>query len=194
MENGKTESKRGRVRRLLLEPMQQAGFHFKRGMPEASQVKALDRMADALGYLSDTGLVTLRSCLMTKGEGSARTFWPGFATVVGFADAFHPRPLEEVPELLRWFRSTAGRAALEGDRLVAEFMFWQKKKRPPLSDADHKRVNDRAAEWNRRREVILDRQARNVGNAPDDQAWLAWYDALHQRVSALVADGQGKAA
>ena len=184
------ETKRDRVRRLLIGPLQEAGFRHPAKSDAAKNQAELDRIADSLAYLNDRDLGRMRALLLTKGEGSARHFWPSYATIMGFAEACRPRPLEAVPELLGWFRSRAGEAALAGDRLVAEYLFWEKLKRPPIYPQDKARVAERAAEWSSRAERIRERQSRpDRGVMADDVEWLAWYDALHTRVAAIVAEG-----
>lgn len=186
MEN-ETESKRGRVRRLVIEPLQADGFRFRRGTDDSKARAALDRLADALGYMSDTGLTVLRAALATKGEGSARCFWPAHATVIGLAEAFEPRPLREIPELRRWFASRAGAEALLAGRHVAEYEFWRQKKRPPISRQDGRLVAERAQEWQSRAERIRDRLRRGVPLLQaEDQAWLEWYEARGREVEALI--------
>lgn len=188
MQDERPETGRDRVRRLLIGPLQEAGFRFRKGTVEDKAQADLDRIADSLGYLSDRALDVLRASLLTKGEGAARCFWPAYATIVGLAEAFEPRPLEEVPEIARWFRSAAGREAMATDRLAAEFAFWEKLKRPPVSIQDKQRVGQRAAEWRDRALRIRDRVNRGIDPFPGDAEWLAWYDALTARAASLVGE------
>lgn len=180
------ETKRDRVRRLVLTPLAEAGFRFPRGTSDDAGKRDLDRLADGLGYLPDDKLDALRVSLMTKGQGTARCFWPSYASVIGLAEAFHPRPLTEVPEILRWFKSAAGSAALQGGRLVAEYRFWERKKRPPVSDQDRRRVAEVAADWQRRAALTRERLADGRGVAQDDQAWLNWYEKTEAMLRAMV--------
>ena len=181
------ESGRDRVRRLLIHKLQEHGFRFRRGTAEDGR-KMLDRLADDLAYMTDAGLSALQVSLRTKGEGAARCFWPAPATVLGLAEDFERRPLIELPALLRWFRSEAGRAALAHDRLVAEYWFWTDRKRPPVKPADRKTVADRAAGYARRVELAEDRLAREVPLADQERRFLDWYRARLAYVSSLVAD------
>ncbi|WP_229864440.1 hypothetical protein [Seohaeicola zhoushanensis] len=174
------------MRRLLIDPLTDAGFRFPKGTSDDEAKASLNRIADYLGYASDTSLARLRELLLTKGEGSARCFWPCYATVVGWAEKVQPRPLEEVPELASWFGSAAGREALAGGRLVAEFEFWQSKKRPPIYPEDRVRAAERAKTHNQRRDLVRDRQARGVTVREDELQWAGWYDRTLERVEALV--------
>lgn len=182
------ESKRDRVRRLLLEPLAADGFRHRRGDDPDKARDQLDRVADALAYMSDDQLAVLRVALATKGEGAAHCFWPSYATIVGLAEAFAPRPVEELPELVRWFRSAAGSAALTGDRLVAEYLFFRKRKRPPLRPAEQAMIAERAAGWRRRLVLIAEREGRGLAPDADDLAFRDWYRGLEARVAALVGE------
>lgn len=188
-EETKTESKRGRVRRLVIDPLIADGFRKRRETDEATHKANLDRIADALGYMSDAGLKALRASLATKGEGSARQFWPSFATVSGLANDFEKRPLEEEPELLRWFRSEAGREAMAADRLVAEYRFWTWYKRPPVRPADKAKVEEKASYYRDRAFRVRDRISRGFEPLFDDGAFLAWYEAQVAYVTGLVEGG-----
>lgn len=188
-----TEGKRDRVRRLVLHPLIADGFRLKRKSGEAHDAlearerAECDRLADALAYMSDKGLRVLREMLATKGEGTARCFWPARATVIGLAEAFEPRPLEDLPGLASWFRSVAGSQALDEGRLVAEFQFWFRKKRPPMSDQDRRLIADKAAEW----QSIVERERDRIrrGFRAHDPEFLHWYDTQHARAATLVAEG-----
>lgn len=181
------ESKRARVRRLLIDPLVDLGFRFKQGMPDDKATTFLSRVADDLAYMSDDGLVALCVCLRTKGEGSAKCFWPAFATVLGFAEMFEHRPLIELPALLRWFKSAAGQAAHSRDRLVAEYWFWTKYKRPPVRDADKRMVSDKAAGLARRVELALDRQRRGADLEPAEQSFLDAYRARQSYLEQMIS-------
>ncbi|PYE80192.1 hypothetical protein [Pseudoroseicyclus aestuarii] len=178
------ESNRDRVRRLLLVPL---GFRFRRGTDATEARRSLDALADELGYMSDASLSALRGMLASKGEGSARCFWPEPATFRGFAEIVQPRPLEEVPALVRWFRSVEGPRAVEAGTLVETFLWFEKKKAPPLTPQARAMVTQRAQQNHRRLEVISDRRAREVRNDAQDLEWERWYRSTLARVEALVA-------
>ncbi|PYE81310.1 hypothetical protein [Pseudoroseicyclus aestuarii] len=178
------ESNRDRVRRLLLVPL---GFRFRRGTDAGEARRSLDALADELGYMSDASLSALRGMLASKGEGAARCFWPDLATFRGFAEIVQPRPLEEVPALVRWFRSVEGPRAVEAGTLVETFLWFEKKKAPPLTPQARAMVAQRAQQNHRRLEVISDRRAREVRNDAQDLEWERWYRSTLARVEALVA-------
>lgn len=182
----KEEGKRDRVRRLLIVPLAEDGMRFRHGTPADKQKQMLDRLADDLSYMSDAGLLALREWMRSHGDGASKSFWPVPVAVITTAESFEPRPLEELPALRRWFASAAGRAALDGNRLVAEYEFWRKFKRPPVQPRDRDAVARRAAEWLSKAERIEDRLARGLAPLHDDADWLEWYLSTTARAKALV--------
>ena len=185
------ETKRGRVRRLLITPLEDRGFRFKAGTPADKQRRYLDELADALGYMHDVRLAMLEECLRSKGEGAARCFWPAYATVIGFAEACQPRPIEEMPQMASWLGSVEGPKARREGTLVATFLFVETFKRPPFGDADRRKVAARAAELNDDLARVRDRIDRGFGSE-DDRRRAAWFAGIEARAQALVAAGEAK--
>ncbi|MBT9386969.1 hypothetical protein KM176_24225 [Pseudooceanicola sp. CBS1P-1] len=171
------ETKRDRVRRLLLAPLAEMGFRFPKGTAPEEGQKRLDRIADELGYLDEANLVRLRESLRDKGEGSARRFWPAHATFVAYAQLAQPRPLHELPGIASWFASVAGQEALAAGRLVAEYRFWLRHHRPPMNDVERRRLAEQSRDAADRLARLRDKQGRGWRL---DAADLAWLDA-HQR-------------
>ena len=108
------ETKRDRVRRLVLTPLAEAGFRFPRGTSDDAGKRDLDRLADGLGYLPDDKLDALRVSLMTKGQGTARCFWPSYASVIGLADG--RGVAQDDQAWLNWYEKTEAmlRAMVDG--------------------------------------------------------------------------------
>ena len=189
------ETKRGRVRRLLITPLEEPysgmGFTFPREVSAEKARGYLDWLADWMGYLSDDELRLLRETLSTKGEGSRKRFWPQRATVVWYAQGCRPRPLETWPESSSWFSSIEGpRARVEGT-MVATFQFIEKNVRPPYTTKDRARVKADASDLNA--EVERAREFDACGRLDaDGRAYLAWHDDLVARAEALVAAGEAK--
>lgn len=183
------EANRARVRRLFIEPLVRDGMRFKHGTSHEDQRRRLDQMADDLGYLSDDSLAVLAACMVSKGEGANRVFWPSRVSILSFAEAREPRPLEDVPGLRSWFISAAGRTAagIPG-RLIAEFSFWKRHKRPPLGDREWEAVNRNAADFARRVELIQDRMARGVRVDEVDARWLARYEQTEAMLRGWLAE------
>ncbi|WP_299734681.1 hypothetical protein [uncultured Roseobacter sp.] len=183
----KEEGKRDRVRRILIDPLKADGMRFRKTVTEEKQRQSLDRLADDLSYMTDDGLHALRLWMRSHGDGAAKCFWPMTVSIISTAESFEPRPLEELPALRRWFASAAGRRALEGDRLVAEYEFWRKFKRPPITPRDQEAVARRAAEWASKAERVQDRIRRGLLPMHDDASWLHWYEETTERAKALVS-------
>lgn len=186
MTEERSETKRDRVRRLLLTPLEEIGFRWKRGTDPDKAQNRLDRLADELAYLSDRDLVRLFECMRTKGQGATRNFWPDHATFIAFAQDAEGRPLSEMPGLASWFGSRAGRDALEGDRLVAEFRFWRKHHCPPVKDHHHRVVETEASEIRDRVMRIRDKLRREVEIDDVDRGYLARYERDEADAMTLV--------
>lgn len=182
----KTETQRDRVRRLLIGPLQELGFRFRKGTTEDVAARRLATLCDDMAYLSDEGLERLALAMRDKGEGSARCFWPERATFIAFAQMAQPRPIEDMPGLASWFASAAGVAAHDGGRLVAEYRWWLMKHRPPMNDTERARISERASEWRSMSERLRDRIGRGVRLGDHDAGWLRAYDADHDAALALI--------
>jgi len=181
------ESKRGRVRRLLVTPLHEAGFRRARGVTVEKQEAELASLCDHLAYLSDDGLRALRDLLLPKGQGKDHDIWPSKAMVIGHAEAIEPRPIEELEGLLRWFRSRAGPQARAEGTLVESYRYFQRYKVPPSRVGLMIR---REAEANRDKlRLVEDRMAREVAS-PSELGWRRVYLAERDRVSRLVDEGE----
>ncbi|WP_339767158.1 hypothetical protein [uncultured Pseudosulfitobacter sp.] len=189
----KTENKRARVRRLVIDPLAAGGMRGKHGTAPDGHRAFLDRVCDELARLSDRQLVMMRGWMEANGEGSAKCFWPAFVSIAGVAQGLCPRPIEELPELSSWFGSRAGpEAAGVPGRLVMELRFIEKKRRPPVMVGEAAMVARRAAELHS--DVLRARELRDCGRMYDE-ALLGRYDRDRARAEALVAKGEaGRAA
>lgn len=183
-----TESKRDRVRRLLLDPLADHGFRFKRGVTDDDAKSKLAQIADDLAYMSDAGLKAMFQSMRLKGEGSSRDFWPSRAAFLGLAEALEKSPLEEAPALLRWFASVEGPKALQAKTHLAQYLFWSKNKRPPVSVHDWRSVREHADQMADRAMRVQDKLDRGVAPYPDDEAWHRRYLDLDSRVRGYVQD------
>lgn len=182
-------SNRDRVRQLLLTPL---GFRFKAGTPDDEQRRRLDQICDDLAYLTDADLRSMFDVIKTKGEGSAKAFWPSIATFRGYAEVLRHRPLEELPALVSWFGSREGEAALADGSAVALWRFFEVHKIPPYKPEMKEMVKRRAAEYRRRIEIMTERQDRGVFDVArfpkdaEDAAFKRWYDQVLARATAVV--------
>lgn len=170
------ESKRGRVRRLLQEPLVEYGFRRSKLIPKSAFETAMAAMMDDLTYMSDDGLEVLRCMLVSKGRGKNRDIWPSRATITGLAELVQPRPVAEIPALLRWFRSVEGPKAQDEGILVETYEYFQKFKRPPVEGL--RAIRDRAAENRRNMDLALDRLRRGVEREGDEHFVQTYQDRL----------------
>lgn len=181
------ESRRGRVRRCLIERMRADGFRKSQGVSAEDHARMLDSLADHLGYMSENGLRVLHQMLRVKGTGRDRDIWPSKATILGFAECIEQRPLEELPNLLRWFRSVAGPRARAEGTLVETYCEFRKFKKPPVM---HDRmIRQRAGDNRDRLRIIDDRASRGAARA-EDLDWARRYRELLAYCEALVAEGE----
>lgn len=186
------EGKRERVRRLLLDPLAGNGFRKSARISADRHKEMLTRLADNLAYMSDASLSTLRDMMLTKGEGRQRDIWPAQATFYGFADLIEPRPVEELPALLRWFRSVEGPKAKDEGTLVETWAYFQKYKRPPKMGLF---IIREQADENQRKLALCEERIGNGVATDDEKNWARWYRDRLAYCERIVSDGQkGRAA
>lgn len=186
------ETKRGRVRRLFVEPMQELGFKRPPKLDEEAFDKKLTRMVDYLTYLSDDGLRLLFDFMKVKGQGRDRMQWPPRAMIYAYAELIEPCPIEKIPSMLSWFRSSAGQRAAEADTLVETFEFIRQHKKPPTMDGMQKMIARAAEERRRGIAMARDRIVREVAS-DDDRQYVAWYEARLAEVRTLMAGEEAAA-
>lgn len=182
------ETKRGRVRRLLIEPLERGGMRMRKGADAAAHRAFLDRLCDDLAYLGDDGLAAVRRWAEVNGDGKGRCFWPPFVAFAWAAQAWQPRPVEELPEMRRWFASMAGiEARAVPGRLVAELRFIERHRRPPVHAAERQRVASDAAAL--AAEAARACEMRDRGRM-HDAALLEAFERDQARAAGLVAAGE----
>lgn len=186
----KTETKRDRVRRIFIHPLAELRLTRPKGVKVAEFEADMVKLADDLSYMSDDNLAALRDMIRSKGQGKTLGEWMRRATVLTLAELVQPRPLEEMPNLVSWFRSKAGREAEERGELVQEFIFFATKKRPPLHDGERLKITERTKED----QSLLRRHAEGWSLRPDQQAYLRYLRHMQARVTAIMAGGQEDAA
>lgn len=166
------ETNRDRVRRLLLVPL---GFRHERKTDEAAGRALLDGIADDLAYVSDDALGRILEAMRGKGLGVHKDFWPTRAAFIGYAEMYHPRPLELSPKLMSWFASVEGPRAIAEGTLVETWQFFEKYKYPPARPDAKRRVLEAAQTNARKLQLISEQRARGREILPDDAAWERWY-------------------
>lgn len=189
--DGKQETNRDRVRRLLLDPL---GFRFPRGTTDETAKKRLNAIADEMGYLTDDSLRALAALMRSHGDGSSKCFWPPLASFVGLAEYVQKRPIEELPALLSWFRSVEGPRAAAAGELVETYLFIASRKYPPFKDGYRREVALRAAENNRRVQIVEERHRGGLPVAADDDAFVRWYAERQEYCAALLTKIQDQKA
>lgn len=192
MDGEKSESKRARVRRLLIDRLTAIGMRFPKTTPDKEARRVLDSLCDALAFASDDTLTAVAEWARCHGDGASKSFFPPVVAFVTTAEAYEPRQLEDVPAIASWFASRAGEAAHAQGRLVAEFLFVEGRKRPPLSDAEKSKITAKASEWNRQMELAGDRVGRGFTLDARDQQFVDWYNGVHARAMGLVKAGMAK--
>lgn len=190
-----TETKRDRVRRLLIDPLARDGMRFKAQVSPEDQRKRLDRMADDLTYMSDANLSRLRITLSTKGDGAKGDFWPRRVTVLKFANMAQHRPIEDIPGFRSWFASAAGvEAARVPGLLQAQYLFWCREFHPPVADVHARAVTMKAKELAEREGYLNRRLAEGACLSPQDAEWLRRYTAKGEMLRGWIAGKVGAAA
>jgi hypothetical protein len=181
------ETNRDRVRRLLFDPL---GFRLPKGADADQHRETLNEIADELSHMAEENLITLRQMLQSKGEGSSRNHWPSRATFRGFAEIVQPRPVSEMPSLLRWFRSAEGPRAQMTGTLVETYLYFEKFKAPPRTSGAMAQVMDRARDNARRLQIIAERRAVGLSISAEDAAFERWYAEKLAYCRGLVEEQQ----
>ncbi len=169
----KVESKRGRVRRLFSDRLNGLGFRRHGNIKVADHELAMVKMIDALTYMSDHSLNVLFDMLKSKGQGRDRDIWPSRATIASFAELIEPRAIEELPSLIRWFRSVEGPKALREGTLVETWQYFQIHKRPPVSA--RRQIEDKAKKHAHTLELYRERIQRGRAS-PSETDWVDRYE------------------
>lgn len=170
-----------------MEPLEEEGFRKSAKVKADAHKAALTKLADELGYMSDDNLRVLRALLRTKGQGPTRDIWPSVATIVGYAEGLEPRPLEEMPGLVRWFRSVEGPKALRAGTLVETWQFFHRRKRPPLNA--ERLLREEAEENSRRLELYRERVRAGIPVTEEEARWVEWYERQLAYCEGLVLNG-----
>ena len=190
MTEQKKETKRDRVRRLLIHPLVDPitglGMRRNKQIMDQDRFKAtLDRLCDELGYMSDLGLQTLYGFLKTKGEGRNRDILPPRATILGYAELVEDCPIERIPAMASWFGSVEGPKAQTEGTLVETYRFIRKFKRPPNGPNAQQRIHAKAKENRSALEHANGMIARGR-DIDEHQAFIAAYDADLAAATALL--------
>lgn len=189
----KCETKRDRVRRILINPLVRAGMRKQGSMRVAEYEEMLVRLADKLAYLSDANLRGLVPLITRMARGKERNRWPDEVSIVSWAFELQSPPPRACDYVVSVMRSEAGRRARALGYHVELFMA-ARKLGPPFKKIHLARVMA-DAERNRA-EVRRVTGAIERGVAPlERRQWLDWW--LRHEVEALAimdSVGEGEAA
>ena len=190
--DAKVETQRDRVRRLFSERLNSLGFRRHGNVKIADHDLTMVKMIDALTYMSNHSLNVLFDMLKSKGQGRDRDIWPSRATIVSFAELIEPRAIEELPSLIRWFRSVEGPKALHDGTLVETWQYFQIHKRPPISA--RRQIENKAKKNAHTLELYRER----IANGRADPEARDWVDRYEKRLAyckgLLPADAKGEVA
>lgn len=185
-------SRRARVRRCLIDPLQADGLVRPKGVTVEAHQTFLDKLADRLGYLDDALLSTLAEMVLSWAEGPQRNLWPAFATIWNAAIRLRPPPDDERHIMTTWLVSRAGPMAREAGHLV-ELHQWLRKCGMPPGDHAMKTIREEAAE-NARTRARLARAVEEGRATASEREWLSGYLRALAYCEALVADGEARRA
>lgn len=176
------ETKRDRVRRILIDPLLQAGMkkqtRMKQPEYEAFQIKLCDR----LSHMSDKNLLGMVSFITRHAKGGERNQWPDEVSIVSCALSIQPPPPRSCPYVVSVLKSEAGQRAKTLGYHVELFMF-VRKFGPPFSKVNRKKLADEAQE--NRKEMSRVVNAIERGTALEERRqWLDWY--LRHEAEALA--------
>lgn len=191
MSGEQADSKRGRVRHQLLEPLEKIGFRKMAKVSAEVHAKTLTKLADNLAYMSDHSFEVMFDMLKTKGQGRARDVWPSFATILSMAELVEPRPIVEMPSLLRWFRSVEGPNAMAAGTLCETWLYFQRHKKPPINS--RLQIERDAQDNKHKRELYAERKDRGSA-APDELDWLKRYEKRLAYCTGIVTGGMANRA
>lgn len=183
--NQMAETKRDRVRRLLIKPLLDAGMKKQTRMPAGDYLEFQVRLADKLSYLPDIHLRGLVVQVMRMAKGPERNQWPDEVSITNWAHDLQVPPPRKHPFAISVLRSRAGKRARDLG-YHAELLIALRKSGPPFSKYDLRRMPEEARE-NREE---LDRVARLVqgGSAPiERRQWRDWY-LRHQQEAIAIMD------
>ncbi len=178
------ETKRARVRRLLLTPLITSGLRKHPRMTAEDYQAMLTRLADKLGHMSERHLTALEPLIIRHTRGKDRNIWPDEVTIVSWAYQLSPPPARTSPYVNSLMQSEAGRTALSMGYHVELFMM-AKKLGPPPTRYNLARLAQEAQE--NRRELTRIEEQINCGMASlERRQWLAWYRHNEGECSAIM--------
>jgi len=167
------ETKRDRVRRLLINPLEATGMRKQARMKEADHAEMLVRLADRIAYLPDLHLKGLVVWCTRNAKGKEGNQWPDEVSIIRQAMFLQSPPPRSCSYVVSVLRSQAGRNARVMGYLTELYMA-ASKYGPPFSKLSLERLADQARE--NTKEVGRVQRAIDRGDATQDRRqWLSWY-------------------
>lgn len=181
-----TESRRARVRRLLIQPLEDAGMRRPSGWSLAEYQAFLGRLQDRLGYMDEGNLTGMRALLFAKGRGKDHDIWPKEVTIMFIARNLQAPPPRECDYAASVMRSAMGRAA-RAQGYHVELLDVARRLGPPPGRYDLARL-EREAKDNRAARRKIEAQIARDAASVEDRQWLRWYMDLEAECAAIQQD------
>lgn len=192
MEGDELREGKARVRKCLLEPLEQRGMVRKRSRTEAMHQAMLESLEARLAYMTDENLLALAEVIERAAGGKSKNIWPEEVSVCNWARRLQEPPASESRLVRSYLQSAAGEAAKSGGYLVE--LFWHLKRygAPPN---DYARMQiQREADENRTRRLMIERDRERGRASPNDEAWARGYMDMRRRCLEIMKASTGKAA
>lgn len=182
--DGVEETKRDRVRRLLIRPLLRAGMRKQTRMKEPDYAEMLVRLSDKLAHMSDQNIAGLSQWITRWAGGKDRNQWPDEVAIISKAYELQAPPPRDCPYVVSVMRSRAGQRAKDLGYHVELFMA-AIRFGPPFGKLNLDRLAAEA-ETNRR-EVQRVRGMIADGTATAERRqWLNWYLRHEEQALAII--------
>lgn len=173
------------VRELFMQRLDTAGLKRPKVCKTEADFEAMRRrLVEFLAYLSAPSIVTLADQVLMIADGKTRDQWPAEIYIRQMAEALERRPAEDAPIVKSWLASVEGPRALLAGHAV-EMLRHLRKRLRPLMPHDRTLITQEAAENNRTRQLIAERQRHGIDRS-EDRAWLSAYEADLREVHAII--------
>lgn len=184
------ETKRDRVRRVLISPLLRAGMRKQTRMSVEDYQAMLVRLADKLGFMSEENLRGLVPVLTRNAKGREHNQWPDEVAIVKWAYSVQVPPPRECDYVVSVIRSHAGQLARERGYLP-ELLMEARKLGPPFSKVNIDRLERLGRDSRRERDRL--RRRLDIGETirQERQDWLDWYDRHEREALSIMADVHG---
>lgn len=188
------ESKRDRVRRILINPLLRAGMRKQNKMKADQYSEMLTRLADKLSYLDELHLRGLEPKIIRHAKGKERNEWPAEVSIISWAYEVQSPPPRKCAYVVSVLKSKAGARALEYGYLP-ELLMALRTFGPPFSKLDLQQLAQTARA--NRQDLKRVREMIERGTAPlERRQWMDWY-LRHEREAKAIMEmdiSEGQAA